>query len=298
MSFRRLQVFVAIIESGSFTGAARRLGIAQPSVSAHVNALEKEIAVKLFERASGRQAVLTEAGRGFLGYARDAIERTVKLEEDMRARRGSKTASVAFCCQRSLAHTVFRGPLSHFALKRRDIRLSLRICFQEEVMAAVRMGAADLGCLISDEEPSGIPSLLLGRQSFVIFAALDHPLAGRQKISPRELAQYDFVGPVASSQFGRIQRRMLSAIGIDRISIAAEGTEFSVVRDLTEAGLGIGCSLRASIEPDFLAGRIALLDIDAPPLRLDVRLVFNSQRRFIQPVKDFTQFLRQSLPQD
>ena len=295
LSGRSLLVFVAIVESGSFAAAARRLGIAQPSVSAHVKGLERETGARLFERTSGRQAVLTEVGRGFLVHARELIERTARLEEELGARSGVAASTVAFACQRSLAHTVLRGPLANFARERRHVRLSVRIAFQEEVVTAVRMGAADLGCLMSNEEPEDIPSLLLGRQPFVIFAAPDHPLAGRKRVSPQELSHHDFVGPVASSLFGRTQRKMLLGLGVERIRIVAEGTEFSLVRDLVAAGLGLGCSLLASVQPDITAARMSLIDLDAPPLYLDVRLLMNGQRRLAPPVREFTDFLRETI---
>jgi DNA-binding transcriptional LysR family regulator len=59
-------------------------------------------------------------------------------------------------------------------------------------------------------------------------------------------------------------------------------------------GLGLGCSLHASVEPDLAAGRLALIDLDGPPLYLDVRLLMNPQRRMAKPVRDFTDFLREA----
>jgi hypothetical protein len=55
LSSRALQVVVAIVDAGSFAGAARRLGLAQPSISAHVQGLERETGARLFERASGQR---------------------------------------------------------------------------------------------------------------------------------------------------------------------------------------------------------------------------------------------------
>jgi len=66
------------------------------------------------------------------------------------------------------------------------------------------------------------------------------------------------------------------------------------VRDLAAAGLGLGCSLHASVEPDLAAGRLSLIDLDGPPLYLDVRLLMNPQRRLAKPVREFTDFLREA----
>ncbi len=294
LSSRALQVFVAIVDAGSFAGAARRLGIAQPSISAHVQGLERETGARLFDRTSGRQATLTEAGRSLLVHARDQLERTTRLERELAAGAEEASSTVAFACQRSLALTILRAPVAEYARTRRDTRLSVRIAFQEEVIAAVRMGATDLGCLMSNEESDDIPSILIGRQRFVIFAAPDHPLAGKKRVRPQDLSDQDFIGPVASSMFGRTQKKLLADIGVERMRVVAEGTEFSLVRDLAAAGLGLGCSLHASVEPDLAAGRLALIDIDGPPLFLDVRLLMNPQRRLARPVREFTDFLRET----
>ncbi len=289
---RRLQVFAAIVDTGSFAGAARRLGIAQPSVSAHVQAMEREIDGALFDRQSGRQAVLTALGRSFLGHAREMIANAAKLEADIASRSSGVDRSVTFACQRSLSNTVLRGALANFAREHRDIRMSVHIAFQEEVVAAVRMGAADIGCLMSNEETAGVPSTLLGRQRFVVFVAPDHPLAGRRKILPSELSAFDFVGPVATSMFGVAQKRLLSWLGVERVNVVSEATEFGLVRDLCAAGLGIACSLEASVAPDVEAGQLCLLDIDGPPLFIDVRLLINPQRRNVPAVQDLAASLR------
>jgi DNA-binding transcriptional LysR family regulator len=294
LSSRALQVFVAVVDAGSFAEAARRIGISQPSISAHVQGLERETGARLFYRTSGRQATLTEAGRSLLAHARDQLERNAQLEQELAG--GAKTgqSSITFACQRSLALTILRRPIANFARTRPDTRLSLRIAFQEEVMAAVRTGATDIGCLILNEEPEDIPSLKIGRQRFVVFATPDHPLAGRKRVPPCDLSNHNFIGPIESSLFGRTQKKLLASVGVDRMRIVAEGTEFSLVRDLAAAGLGLGCSIYASVEADVLAGHLVLIDLDGPPLYLDVHLLMNPQRRLAKPVRDLTEFLQET----
>jgi DNA-binding transcriptional LysR family regulator len=260
-----------------------------------VQSLERDAGARLFERQSGRQAVLTEVGRSFLSHARDLAERMARMEADVAGRRGAAPAQVAICCQRSLAHTTLRAPLASFASGHRDIRLSIRIAFQEEVIAAVRMGAADLGCLLSNDEIPGLPSVLVGRERFVVFCAPDHPLAGRKRVPPADLMAHRFVAPVPSSMFGRTQAKLLASLGLDRIDVAAEATEFSTVRDLGVAGLGVCTSILPSVQPDLEAGRLTLVDLDAPPLFLDMRLLFNPQTRGAEPVRKLAEHLRETL---
>ena len=268
-TLRRLQVFVRVAETGSFAAAARQLGISQPSVSNHIQNLEKELAGPLFVRESGRRATLNDGGRKLLIHARSILASAAKLDQGDRKQSGAQALSVV--CQRSLANTVMRETLTRFARDHRDdIRMTVRIAFQEEVIAHIRGGTADVGYLVSNAPIAGVRSRLIGRVRFVVFAPPEHPLAKRKKIPPAELGEYEFVGPPERSMFGRTVTAMLQTIGVEPLTIVSEGTEFSVVRDLTVASMGLCCSLKASVNADVVSRRVVVLDIDAPPLFADV----------------------------
>src|SRR5437667_1924697 len=85
MNLRQLECFVAVVDEGSFTRAARAIGIAQPSLSQHIRALEEELNGRLIERLP-RGIALTPAGRSLLPEAR-AAARAVE-----RGRRGARAA--------------------------------------------------------------------------------------------------------------------------------------------------------------------------------------------------------------
>jgi LysR family transcriptional regulator, low CO2-responsive transcriptional regulator len=95
-------------------------------------------------------------------------------------------------------------------------------------------------------------------------------LATRKRIPAAELGEFDFVGPPARSMFGRTVAAMLQTIGVEPLNIISEGTEFSVLRDLVVAGMGLCCSLEASVRADVASKQVVVLDIDAPPLFADV----------------------------
>jgi molybdate transport repressor ModE-like protein len=267
-TLRRLQVFVMVAETGSFAAAAKQLGISQPSVSSHIQNLEKELAGPLFERESGRRAVLNASGRKLLLHARSMLASASKLGEGAGNRTPHGTLSIV--SQRSLANTVMRQPLARFAREHRDIRMAVRIAFQEEVITNIRGGAADVGYLLSNTPIAGVRSKLIGRLRFVVFGPPNHPLAGRKRIRAAELREFEFVGPPERSMFGRTVAAMLQTVGVEPLNIVSEGTEFSVLRDLTVAGMGLCCSLEVSVRPDVASGQVVMLDIDAPPLTADV----------------------------
>ena len=82
MNTKSLLIFVEVVNTGSFSTAARNLGLTQPAVSAQIRTLEKEFGNTLIDRSTGRSR-LTEAGRSFLAYAQDILDMEEKLRREM-----------------------------------------------------------------------------------------------------------------------------------------------------------------------------------------------------------------------
>ncbi|MDF2500923.1 MAG: gltR 1 [Anaerosporomusa subterranea] len=76
MEIKQLRTFIAIISAGSFAQAAEHLGYTQPTLTTHIQSLERELNVKLFDRL-GHRIRLTRQGERFLSYA----ERILKLAD-------------------------------------------------------------------------------------------------------------------------------------------------------------------------------------------------------------------------
>ena len=291
LTVRRLQVFAAIVDCGGFAAAARRLGIAQPSVSAHVQRLEEEMQSPLFDRRSGGSARLTEAGRHLLAHARDVLASASKLEAEVGRGKAGPQHSLALLCQRTVANSVLSEAFAIFANLHRDIRMTVRIGTQEEVLEGVRGGAFDIGCMLGNVEINGLSSRFVGRQSFVVLGAPSHPLAGRKAVPPAEVSRCDFVGPPHNSLFGQTCRKLLGSVGIENMRIVSEATEFRPVRDLAVAGLGLCWSLANAARSDIEAGRLVVIDIDAPPLFIDVRQITRADHQRSEPMRRFSNFL-------
>src|SRR5437868_2521193 len=82
MNFQHVRAFCAIVAEGSFSRAADTLHLTQPTVSAQIQALEKTVGTRLFER-SAQGISLTQAGRLFHGYATQLLEMAGRAQEAM-----------------------------------------------------------------------------------------------------------------------------------------------------------------------------------------------------------------------
>jgi DNA-binding transcriptional LysR family regulator len=90
-TFRRLEVFLAVVESGSFIAGAERLGISHPSISNHIKALERQVGCTLFLRRKGSVSSLTEQGRRLYERGARLLQEASLLTRDLAPNRaGSK----------------------------------------------------------------------------------------------------------------------------------------------------------------------------------------------------------------
>ncbi|MCC2612536.1 LysR family transcriptional regulator [Neorhizobium petrolearium] len=292
VTLRRMEVLVAVVEEGSFAAAADRFGIAQPSVSAHIMAIEKEIGGQVFVRRRGRKPLLTEIGRSVLQHARELLAEADDLRAEVIKIRGETGQQVVLSCQRSLANYVLKKEITDFALARPDIQLVLRIGKQEDVFSEVRDGLADVGCFLGNEDIRGMHAEIIGREKLVLIASPNHALARRSRIRPQDIARYDFVGPPPSSQFGRGVSKLLANAGIAHVKVAAQATEYMFLREFVAAGVGIACSLERSVAADIERGLLAKLDFAGDDLTFDVRQIASLRRPLSKPAADLMDYLR------
>lgn len=164
VTLRRLEVFIAIIETGGFASAADRLGISQPSVSAHIKALEEEIRGALFERRRGQRVTLTSRGASFRTHAESMLAEASQMQAETNERRSRAHSRIVFACQTSLAGFLLVSRLAPFARSLEEHEFVVRVSAQKDVLTQLRSGAADVGYILSNSDPPGLAASVVGRQ--------------------------------------------------------------------------------------------------------------------------------------
>ena len=151
---RQLEFFLAIAEAGSFTRAASRLRVAQPSLSYAIRALEKELATPLFERL-GRGVRLTPAGEALVAPARRTVQSFSLATGAVRGVSGAGFGRLAIVCSTLWAIE----PLGRIIAEFRRLQPSVQFIVSDpparsDVVERVRSGEADFG-LLDGPAPGG-----------------------------------------------------------------------------------------------------------------------------------------------
>lgn len=293
-TLRRLEVFAAIADCGGFRAAADKLGMTQPSVSTHVEALERHLKGELFHRRRGRSNELTHLGVTFLKHARQVLADADSMAADVSRTRDELRRRVVFACQRSLGD-LSPPMLAAFARQHREIELVTRVGRQEEVIEWVRASVADIGLCLGTDGTVGLDGITIGAQSLVVIASPTHPLAGRTVVQPADLVAHDFVAAPEHSLLGQDISRLLARIGAAPLRVVSRATEFEFLRALVLEEIGLYCCLASHVQSDIAAGRLVALRLDAPPLSLPVVQIVLAGRRLSAAVRDFAAFQRRRL---
>lgn len=143
MEFRQLEIFVAVVENGSFSRAGERLYLSQPAVTAHINALEQELEQQLLIR--GKQGVrLTSGGKILYDYALSALnQREETLINLMKGRTDAGQLRIA--SSSVPAQYLLPELLVNFRRVNQDVRINLIFCDSTEVGRKLSNQQADIG---------------------------------------------------------------------------------------------------------------------------------------------------------
>lgn len=251
----QLNIFLAVVDEGSFNGAARRLNRAVSVISYGIANLEAQLGVTLFEREGSKKPKLTEAGQAVLADARGIADDVDNLRAKVRGLTEGLEPEVTLAVDVLIPSGRVASILRDFQLAYPTVSLRLHVEALGAVASLILDGTAQLG--IGGPVIAELPELdriAAGSVELIPVASPNHPLAQRQ------------VAPGAT-------RNYIQLVLTDR-SPLTEGRDFSVAstrtwrladlgakHDLLIEGIGWGNMPRERVAADLASGRLVELDL-------------------------------------
>ncbi|WP_369264096.1 LysR family transcriptional regulator [Streptomyces sp. R35] len=190
MQLRQLEYFIGICEAGSFSAAAVRLYVTQPSLSQQIRALEKELGADLLER--GRHGItLTPAGRVFLPQAQRAVQAVRDAQDSVRQVVEGRKGDVHVLTVRSVASGILPSSAARWHALFPSTVLRLHdFSHRRALEDAVRSGQGDIAVGPRPSSWEG-PVVSLGYEEMVVVGPVGHE--AEEVAEPAELAGTDWV---------------------------------------------------------------------------------------------------------
>ncbi|WP_311769307.1 LysR substrate-binding domain-containing protein [Burkholderia sp. Bp9017] len=263
MSPRDIEIFRAVMTSGTTARAAQLLEISQPAVSQAIQRVEAHATLRLFERVRGRMVptheanvLMTSIERYFVGF--ETVEHVIRSLGSYRHGR------LTVACFPALGNCFLPRAIAGARLDSLGIQLSLQVMSSREVQQKVQSGSADIGLMASEMSPSGLEHSIFSSLPGVIAMAPDHPLARRTVVTPADLQSDHFISLNAEDVARQALEAMLARDGITLRNIVE--TPYSITAcELARCGVGL-----AFVHPiaavDFIARGLVIrrLSVDVP----------------------------------
>jgi LysR family transcriptional regulator, low CO2-responsive transcriptional regulator len=268
----QLTAFDHIVREGSFSRAAWVLGIAQPTISARVQALEQAVGGPLLERTS-RRVSLTTLGESFLPYARRALSILSEGVEAARQAEDGQRGRLSLGVLGSLAGCVLGPALAEFHRAHRYAEYYVRAGSHQKVVELLCDGAVELALVAWPcVEPPLVelaPVLRLC-EPVVLVTPRGHPLAGQSSVTEEQVASH--CAPLLLVRWWQTTHPSVARIAARASSVANVPPE--TARELIANGVGIGFFTRVQVADLLDSGLAAEVPLaGAQPLWRESALV-------------------------
>jgi DNA-binding transcriptional LysR family regulator len=288
-----METFVLVVDSGSFSAAARRLNVGQPAVSKLVAQLEDRLGVKLLVRTT-RGLTATEAGLNYYERARRSIEEADEAELAARGASSGLAGKLRICAAVTFARIHLMPRLPEFLARHPDLEMEVVLddrnvdLVQEGIDVALRMGRLADSTLTARRIASGRHAVL-GTPAY--FGRAGEPKVPGDLIA-HEAVVYAQSGGGAVWTFRRDGAELTVTLkGRLRVT-AAEGVRAAVL-----ANAGIVIASEWMFTPEIADGTIkaVLLEWELPAI--DLSAVFPAGRTATTKARAFTSFVREVMHQ-
>jgi len=245
LSLHRLELFLAVLETGGVARAARARRISQPAVSEHLAGLAGYFGVPLLERV-GRGVRPTAAARFLEPLVRQALSILGQAERTARELVDVRTGSLTVGASSTPGTYVLPGRLGRFHTRHPGITLTLQIENSREIERRVVGGEVDLGIIGEFPLLDGLTPTPWLDDRLVLVVPRTHRLASRRSVRPQVLMAEPLLAREEGSSTRRVAERHLGELGLRLTPTMALGST-EAIREAVAAGLGVAIVSRLTV---------------------------------------------------
>jgi len=234
MKLRQLEVFRAVVETGTTKGAAHLLQISQPAVSTLIQHTEDQLGIELFQRLRGR-LVPTEEALSLYAESSSIFLLFGSLQRKVEDLKQGRYGSLRVAATPSLGNSVLPRAIHSFAARRPGVRVSIDIRERETIFHHVARSVAEIGLVLEFREHPNLVGIPVHRGQLVCVVHRDHPLASQNAIRISDLRGVNIVRLERGTVLGDLIDRAVAALG-EPLSWAIETRYCATACALVDSG--------------------------------------------------------------
>ncbi|AKU17099.1 LysR family transcriptional regulator [Luteipulveratus mongoliensis] len=289
LNLNQLEVLVAVVESGGFSGAAKKLYMSQPSVSNHIRNLENSLGVQLVQRTT-QGARATPVGEVVVAHARRIFAQLAELETSVAEHQGLKAGRLLVAGTTTLGTYLMPRLVADFSRRAPRVECQIRVGNEDTVESWLIRGEVALGLCIDTPSAEQLVAEPLFVERMVLVAPAESPLLGRE-LSPADLADQRFLMREMGSATRRQQEAALHLWGLDAVD-KWDLWGPDILKEAVYAGLGLALLSEHATARERESGVLGELVVEPSTPTRTVSLVQRADRILTPPEEAFVAQLR------
>lgn len=292
-----LTTYLRVAELGSFTAAARSLGISQAAVSQRIQHLEAELRTALFCR-SASQTELTDAGRRLESVARRIVELHREARRLMAQRKVELTGPLVLAASSVPGEHVLPPILAAFRRAHQKVRIRLSITDSVDVCRVVEDESVHLGFTGDLPESRRLAFAPFAEDDLKLVVSATHRWRHRRRIGWRDLLEEPFIVRESGSGSRQCFERALRRAGFDLNSFRAvlEFGSNEAIKEAVAEGAGVAVLSRRAVHKEIAHGAMTALPLTGAKLDRKLFVVWNCRRELTATGREFLEHLHSALP--
>lgn len=296
MNLKQLEAFVQVAEGKSFSKAAKELYLTQPTVSAHISSLEKELGVRLFVRNT-KEVEMSENGIELYQYARQIVDLQERIEEHFQAKKVIGKHCVNIAASSIPAQYLVPEILMKFQEKYPDEQIKVIADDSAGVITQVKNQAVEIGFTGTVLEKKHCKYIPFYKDTLMIIAPNTEKYKNFAENSARDIS-WILNEPVIMREEGSGTRKeaekQLKKIGIksEELNVIASMDNQEAIKRSVRQGMGISILSQLATKDEVEDGYLIAIPIPGADDGRDLNLIYNrnkplsrSAERFVKVVK-------------
>lgn len=298
LTLQQFEALIRLVEERSFSRAAKRMHLTQPSLTKHIRNVEEALEAKVVNRAS-RSLTLTPEGKVLYDYARRILKLRDEARESVLRLRGAEAGDIRIAASTIPATYILPRAIGGFRKRYPGIRTTVRTADSSDVIERVLENEAEIG-FIGKRPPAGkLASEALWKDRLVLAVPAAHPWAKRKSVRLREIGAEPFVIREKGSGTRETLEGCLRDVdspGLLRLNAVAELGSSEAVKEAILAGLGISVISAHAIRRELKSSLLVALSVDDCRMERSFYLIYRRQFDLMTHHKIFLDYIRTYRP--
>ena len=280
ISFKQIEAFCAVVEDKSFLAAAQKLGLKQPTISAHITHLEKQMGVSLLTRTK-KAIVPTPEGNILYRYGTEIIRLSKKTMTEINQVSNIETGSVIMGASNLPGTYLLPRLLKGFRKKFPHINVNLKLGDSEQIINDIISNNLEVGVAwINKKLPGNLAVKYFDQDKLVLVVPKNHSWCRRRSVLSLELKQEPFLIREQGSALKELFIKALARqnMKLKDLNIIAELGSNDSLRESIKNGLGVGILPSLVVSDEVKKGKLKIIAVRDLIMPVKMYIIYNKTR--------------------